>query len=195
MIYFIGGSPCAGKSTICDLLATRHGWQTYHCDEHYAAHLERAKSVSTLSKFRGMTWKEAFTSRTLKTMIRDELQANRELGVFALEDLQAIESPVIAEGMAFMPELLVTLEPRAKVVYLVPSETFQREHYVKREWAQSLLATTDDPKAVFETWMARDAANARTIADQARAFDFPVLEVDGSLGMAEVLTWVEAQLM
>jgi dephospho-CoA kinase len=191
MMYFIGGSPCAGKSTICDLLASRHGWQTYHCDEHYDAHLERAAPGSTLSQFRNMTWQEAFTTRTLETMIRDELEASVELGVFALEDLKAIKSPVIAEGMAFMPELLAELEPRARAVYLVPSEAFQSEHYTKREWAQRLLETTNDPKGVFENWMARDAANARAIHDQARAFDFPVLEVDGRLSLPQVLTWVE----
>ena len=193
MNYFIGGSPCAGKSTICDLLAARHGWQTYHCDEYYDAHLERAKPGSILSKFRGMTWREAFTTRSLETMIRNELEANRELGVFALEDVNAIDSPVIAEGMALMPELLVKLEPRVRAVYLIPTESFQREHYAKREWAQSLLATTDDPKAVFQKWMVRDATNARTIADQARASDFPVLEVDGRLSVLEVLAWIEQQ--
>jgi shikimate kinase len=194
MNYFIGGSPCAGKSTVCDLLATRHGLRTYHCDDHYDAHLGRAKLGSTLSKFRGMTWKEAFTTRSLETMIRDELEANWELGVLALEDLNAIDPLVIAEGMALMPELLVKLEPRARAVYLVPTESFQREHYAKREWAQRLLERTDDPKAVFEKWMARDAANAQTICDQARAFDFPVFKVDGRLSVLEVGAWVESQL-
>jgi dephospho-CoA kinase len=191
MNYFVGGSPCAGKSTICDLLAARHGLRIYHCDDHYDTHLERAKSGSILSKFCGMTWHDAFITRTLETMVHDELKANRELSVFALEDLSAIESPVIAEGMALMPELLVKLEPRVKVVYLIPTETFQREHYAKREWAQRLLETTNDPKSVFEKWMTRDAANARTIAAQARAFDFPVLEVDGKLDVMGVLEWVE----
>ncbi len=193
MTYFIGGSPCAGKSTICDLLAAHHGLRTYHCDEHYDTHLERAKSDSILSKFRGMTWQEAFTTRTLEKMIQDELEANRELGLLALEDVNAIDSPVIAEGMAFMPELLVRLEPRVNAVYLIPTESFQREHYAKREWAQSLLETTDDPKAVFEKWMVRDATNARTIATQARAFKFSVLEVDGRLSVLEVLAWIEQQ--
>jgi dephospho-CoA kinase len=194
MNYFIGGSPCVGKSTICDLLAARHGLQTYHCDEHYDTHLERAKPDSILAKFRGMGWLEAFTTRSLETMIHDELEANLELGVFALEDLQQKNSPMIAEGMAFMPELLVKLEPRVNAVYLIPTESFQREHYAKREWAQYLLETTDDPKGVFEKWMARDAANAHTIATQARAFKFPVLEVDGTLGVIEVLEWVQTQL-
>ena len=93
-----------------------------------------------------------------------------------------------------MPELLAKLKPQAKAVYLVPSESFQREQYAKREWAQSLLKSTSDPKAIFDKWMARDAANARTIFEQARAFGFPVLEVDGTLDMMGVLEWVARQL-
>jgi dephospho-CoA kinase len=191
--YFVGGSPCAGKSTVCDLLAARHGWQSYHCDEHFEAHLERAKPGSVLAMLRRLTWREIFTAWSLETMIETAFNANQELGMFALEDLDAVDSPVIAEGMALMPELLVKLVPRAKAVYLIPSETFQREHYAKREWAQRLLGTTKDPTGVFEKWMARDAANAHTIATQARAFKFPVLEVDGSLDLMEVLAWVETQ--
>ena len=175
------------------MLAARHGWNTYHCDDHYDAHLERAKPDSILSQFRGMTWLEAFTTRSLEMMIREELDANRELGLLVLEDLQQMDSPVIAEGMALMPEVLIKLEPRAKAVYLIPTESFQREHYAKREWAHSLLATTDDPKAVFEKWMARDAANARTIFEQAMAFKYPLLEVNGSLSLTEVLGWVAKQ--
>jgi shikimate kinase len=141
MNYFIGGSPCTGKSTICELLADRHGWRTYHCDEHYDAHLERAKPGSTLSKLRTMTWLEAFTTRSLETMIRDELEVNRELGLLALEDLDAIESPVVAEGMAFMPELLVKLESRAKVVYLIPTGSFQRQQTLHETRLGATLAT------------------------------------------------------
>ena len=31
--FYIGGSPCAGKSTIANLLAQRHGRHAFHCDE------------------------------------------------------------------------------------------------------------------------------------------------------------------
>ena len=193
MNYFIGGSPCAGKSTICDLLATRHGLRSYHCDEHYDAHLERAKAGSVLAMLKHLTWQDIFVTWSLETMIETALKANQELAAFALEDVRQMDTPMIAEGMALMPELLDQLEPRANAVYLVPTETFQREHYAQRQWAQSLMASTNDPTGVFEKWMARDAANARTIAGQARALGFPVLEVDGAWDVMEVLGWVERQ--
>jgi dephospho-CoA kinase len=83
---FVGGSPCAGKSTVCDLFAQKHGFAQYHCDEHYSQHLERAKAGQTLKTFQDRSWLQAMT-RPLEMMIADELQANRELGEFALKDL------------------------------------------------------------------------------------------------------------
>ena len=74
MNFFVGGSPCAGKSTVCDVLAALHGLRTYHCDEHYDAHLERAKPGSTLSMFRGLTWLEAFTTRPLDKEIGNTIK-------------------------------------------------------------------------------------------------------------------------
>ena len=39
-LYWIGGSPCSGKSTITDRLAATHGMEVYRCDEAYVAHLD-----------------------------------------------------------------------------------------------------------------------------------------------------------
>ena len=194
MNFFIGGSPCSGKSTVCDALAERHGLHFYHCDDHYDAHLSRAHSGSSLAQFQQLSWLEAFTTRSLERMIADELSANFELAAFALEDVDAIGSPVIAEGMPFMPDAMSALQPRANAVYLVPSPAFQRDHYAKREWAQSLLATTADPVGVFERWMARDTAAAGLIHARATALGFAVLEVDGRMSLEETVNWCEDHL-
>ncbi len=194
MNFFIGGSPCSGKSTICDALAERHGLRAHHCDDHYDAHLSRALSGSSLAQFQRLSWLEASTTHSLERMIADELSANVELAAFALEDVDAIGSPVIAEGMPFLPDVMATLQPRAGAVYLVPSPAFQRWLYAEREWAQGLLATTADSIGVFERWMARDASNARFIHARATALGFAVLEVDGRLSLEETVTWCERHL-
>ena len=166
----------------------------YHCDDHYDAHLNRARNGSILKQFQQLSWKIAFTTRSLERMIADELTANQELSAFALEDVNAIDARVIAEGMPFLPDAMSALQPRANAVYLVPSAAFQRDHYAKREWAQGLLATTSDPVGVFERWMARDEANARFIRTRATALGFAVLEVDGRLSLEETVGWCERRL-
>ena len=127
-------------------------------------------------------------------MIADELESNHELAAFALEDVDAIGSPVIAEGMPFMPDVMAKLQPRVNAVYLMPSSAFQRSRYAQREWAQRLLATTADPADIFERWMARDEANARFIRTRATALGFAVLEVDGRMSIEETVSWCENYL-
>ena len=37
-VYWLGGSPCAGKSSIADSLVERYGFRLYRCDEAYFVH-------------------------------------------------------------------------------------------------------------------------------------------------------------
>ena len=191
--FFIGGSPCAGKSTLADLFAQKHGIGVYHCDEYYTQHLERATSEQpTLKIFQTRSWLEVMT-RPLPDMVRDELQANLELSVLALEDVRQFERPCIAEGMPFMPDVMAKLELTVKPVYLTPTPEFQREQYAKREWAWQLLAQTSDPNTVFDAWMTRDTQTAQFVKSRAQTLGFAVLEVDGSISVLETLAWLEAQ--
>ncbi len=192
-LCFIGGSPCAGKSSLADLFAQKHGLKVYHADEHYEQHLLRAtKRQPTLVELQKRLWLEVMT-RSLPEMVRDELQANLELGEFALEDVQQLEPPCIAEGMPFMPDFMAKLELPVKPVYLIPTPEFQREQYAKREWARQLLAQTSDPNTVFDNWMTRDAQTAQFVKSQAQTLGFAVLSVDGSLSLLETLAWLEQQ--
>lgn len=190
---FIGGSPCAGKSTVCHLLAQKYGFAQYHCDEHYNQHLTRAKSdQATLKSFQERSLLELIT-QPLEIMIEAALQANHELGALALEDVYEMKGSVIAEGMPFMPDLMATLKLRPKPVYLVPTPRFQRQHYAQREWAWKLLEQTPNPKTIFERWMTRDSSTAEHVKTRARDLGFAVLEVDGSMTILETLDWLEQQ--
>ena len=40
--YFLGGSPCAEKSTVAALLAREHGLRVYSCDAAFERHAEAA---------------------------------------------------------------------------------------------------------------------------------------------------------
>jgi hypothetical protein len=132
-------------------------------------------------------------TRPLEIMITDELQANHELGVLALEDVHKLAGQVVAEGMSFMPDLMTSLKLRTQPVYLVPTPSFLREHYAKREWAWKLLEQTQNPQETFEHWMSRDSSTAQHVKTRARKLDFVVLEVDGSMTVLETLNWLEKQ--
>ena len=44
-VYWIGGPPDSGKTTIAELVAERHGFRSYHFDRHEPAHFARADAT------------------------------------------------------------------------------------------------------------------------------------------------------
>ena len=49
---------------------------------------------------------------------------------------------------------------------MIPTESFQRQHYSQREWRHDVLRKTSDPERAWENWMARDAYFGREVARQ-----------------------------
>lgn len=78
-ILWIGGSPCAGKSSIARILAHEYGLRTYSCDEAYDSHLSRAvpDKHPLMSRAAGLTWDEVWM-RPVDVMVTRELAFYRE---------------------------------------------------------------------------------------------------------------------
>lgn len=57
-IYWIGGSPCAGKTTIARKLAAEYGFTYYKCDDCYDDHMSRSTPDQhpNTYKIKDQTW-------------------------------------------------------------------------------------------------------------------------------------------
>ncbi len=53
------------------------------------------------------------------------------------------------------------------------------------------MAQCADPQAAFDNWMERDARFGEAVIAQAAACGFPVIRVDGSLGIEDTSRLVE----
>jgi adenylylsulfate kinase-like enzyme len=42
-VYWLGGSPCAGKTTIAAIIAQEHSWQVYHLDRYIDSYLQHRR--------------------------------------------------------------------------------------------------------------------------------------------------------
>jgi 2-phosphoglycerate kinase len=182
-ILWIGGSPCAGKSSIARLLAQQYNLQTYSCDDHYDAHLKRATSKHPLiSNAAGKSWDEVWM-RPVDILVTRELAFYREEFEMMIEDLLAMprSTPIIAEGAALLPECVspLLLNP-CHAIWIVPTEEFQLREYAQREWVENILSQCRDPQQAWQNWMGRDAGFARSVAEDAKARGLRVVEVDGS---------------
>jgi hypothetical protein len=196
-VLWLGGSPCSGKSTVAALLAERYGLRLYSCDSHFGRHSLAAdlEGQPTLARLRAASWTEVFL-RPLGPMVRDQITACREEFPMVLADLAALPPgpPVLAEGMALLPECLA-LRPRPqRAAWLVPAPAFQRAHYARRQWAASLVEGLAEPDRAFENWMRRDEVCARWVRAQTWRLGFPVCVVDDEHVITAVSAWVEHRL-
>jgi 2-phosphoglycerate kinase len=183
-IYWIGGSPCSGKSSIADLLAKQYGWQVYHCDEAFDRHVQRADAVRHpwLSKVPHIVW-DAFWMRSLEVQLRNVIEAYAEEFSMILDDLRALpaDRPILVEGTALLPELLADIGVDGRrAIWLIPAPEFQRVQYPRRgAWVQAILEQCSQPQQALTNWMDRDIETGRHIQREAEARGLKVLTVDG----------------
>jgi 2-phosphoglycerate kinase len=183
-VLWVGGSPCAGKSTIARILAQEHSIQAYSCDDAYEGHLKRARldEQPIMSRAAGKSWDEVWMY-PVEFLVERELAFYREEFEMVLEDLLAMPDspPILAEGGALLPECVSTLLSTAsQAIWVVPTEEFQRREYSRRDWVKDILSQCRDPEQAWENWMGRDAEFARTVARDAEESGLRVLRVDGS---------------
>lgn len=186
-MYWICGSPCAGKSSIAALLAARHGLVHFERDAGTDRRLARM-AASPPPAFAELT--ELGTCERLARP--PHWQASREVSFyheqfdFLLEEIPA--SPrVLIEGADLLPELLWRIGvPPERAIWVVPTPEFQLSTYRRRDWVAPYMKDCADPAQAFAYWMRRDILFARHVRQQAAALGGTVVVVDGSRSVAEI---------
>ncbi|MDR1821547.1 MAG: AAA family ATPase [Oscillospiraceae bacterium] len=195
-IYYLGGSPCAGKSTIAEKISERYGFQYYKVDDFLAEFIASGGEL-------GDKWLKHISEMSLDQFwLRDPVTLNEE-ALFTYEKLfpdfvRALEkldknTPVITEGAAFLPGLVNKLGvDKAHYVCMVPSKEFQIHHFKKRlpVWINDYLSSCSDKEKAFDNWMERDVLFASTVLKQAEEIGYSTLIVDGSVSVEESFQFV-----
>jgi len=200
-IYWIGGAPCSGKSTIAEMLAYRYGFSLFKSDDHMYAHMalarqDGAQKQPVMAKVASLSWNEIW-SRPVDVLVQDELDFYREEFAMLLDELALYPQgqPILAEGNAWLPELIGQLgAPPGRIVYAIPTREFQVNNYSQREFIKDILFQCTDPQSAFENWMERDARFAEVVSQGARQMGLPVILVDGRLSIEENTALVEKAL-
>jgi len=195
-VFWLGGSPCAGKSTISGILASRFPLDVYHVDKAFENHVGRLDSElhATLVKWCAASWNERWM-QPVESLVQEVIACYREHFTLILDDVLASpkQKPLLVEGTALLPREVARVLPiRNQAVWLVPTDDFQREHYAKRDWVSGVVGQCDDSQAAFENWMKRDVQFARWIVTEAESLGCKVFVVDGRQTMAETAVEVAA---
>lgn len=193
--YWIGGSPCSGKSTIAERLAEKYGLVYYKCDDAYPRHVRNATTQNqpAMSRLSRMSLDEIF-SRPVEIQVEETLMCYREEMAMIRDDITALgpEMPIVVEGAALLPEIVsLLLADYSCGIWITPTAEFQVEQYRRRSWVQPLLQECREPEQAFANWMSRDIAFAKYIADDAWHRGLRTLIVNGNASLEDNLKVVE----
>lgn len=192
-IYFIGGSPCSGKSTIVEELAKKYDLYYFKVDDYLDKYTEMgaSKGYNTCLKQNTMSSDEIWLRDPL-VQCEEELSYYKEIFEFIKEDLSKTQSTsckkIITEGAAYLPELVKKLgiSPN-RYISITPSKDFQVSHYSKREWVPYVLEKCTNKEKAFSNWMNRDCLFARKIEEQCVREGYASILNDGSISIQELI--------
>jgi len=195
-VFWIGGSPCAGKSSISDLLAGRFGLEIYRVDQAFENHVRRFNSElqPALVRWCGASWNERWM-QPVESLVREVIACYREHFALILEDVLALpkDKPLLVEGTAILPKEVFDVQANCeRAVWVIPTAEFQTAHYVKREWARQIVAQCDDAQTAFENWMERDIQFAGWVRAEAEALGCKVIIIDGQRRIEEIALEIAA---
>jgi uridine kinase len=187
-VFWLGGSPCAGKSSISEIIASRFGLDVYHVDEAFERHAQEFDSTRhpALTKWLASSCNQRWM-QPIDSLVRDAIGCYQEHFTMILEEILSLpERPLLVEGTALLPGALASvLSHRSHAIWVIPTTDFQRVYYAKRDWAQGVLAQCSDPEAAFDNWMERDSRFAKWIEAEASELDLALLKVDGNQTIEE----------
>lgn len=194
--YFIGGSPCSGKSTVAEILAEKYGLYYFKVDDFLEEYTKMGASKGyEICKKQEVMCSEEIWMREPQLQCEEELTFYEEVFEFVMADLEKINAKGnIAEGAAYLPKLMKKLGvSKDRYLSITPTKEFQVEHYSQREWVPYVLEGCSDKEKAFANWMERDALFAKEVQRQCVEEEYVSIVNDGNIGVDEMVGMAVAQ--
>lgn len=186
-VYWIGGGPGAGKSTIARRIAAQHGLRVYATDDVMADHARRStpEDCPLLHKFMVMDMDERWVNRSPETMLETFHWFRGEGFNMIVEDLLGLprEPGVIVEGFRLLPRLIKPLlSVPAHAVWLLPTPAFSQAVVESRGGsAWGFLAKTSDAERALRNLLERDLMFTNMLREETASLELPTIEVDTTM--------------
>lgn len=184
-IYYIGGSPCSGKSTVTEIIAKKNNLYYFKVDNYLDEYIRKgAKQGKPVCKrIEGYTDEDNWM-RTPQEQSAEQQELYREVFELVQKDMKKVrtEKDMIVEGTALLPEIMKRLGVDEKhYLNLTPSANFQISHYEDRSWVPYVLRNCSDKEKAFDNWMQRDILFAEDMRNQCFELGYKAIENDGSV--------------
>ena len=194
-IYFIGGSPCSGKSTVAEILAEKYDLYYFKVDDFLEEYTKigAAKGCEICKKQEEMSPEEIWM-REPQLQCEEEFTFYEEVFEFVMADLKKINAKgIITEGAAYLPKLMKAKGISSdQYLAITPTAEFQIEHYKQREWVPYVLEGCSDKEKAFSNWMNRDILFAKEVQRQCAAEQYHSIINDGNVTVEQMVEKVVA---
>ena len=190
-LLWLGGAPCAGKSSVAEALSAAFDLQVYRVDDTYTGLTSSLNAVEypALTKWMTSSWDERWM-QPLETLLNDVIACYREHLSLVLIDLKTkgpTHRRILVEGSTLLPaELAPMLKDPRDAVWLIPTPMFQASQYAMRDWVKPVLAQCSVPDVAFANWMGRDAAFGRWLEAQVDKLGLATINIDGTATIDDV---------
>lgn len=193
-IYYIGGSPCSGKSTVSEAMSHKYDLHYFKVDDFLDEYtIKGAASGKPLCmKVKNMT-SEDIWMREPEIQALEELQFYHEIFEFIIEDINNLsnQNGIITEGAAFLPYLMKNHNIDNKYyINITPTPEFQIFHYKQRPWISHVLEGCNDKEKAFMNWMNRDILFADAVRKQCEEIGYQYFITDGTSSTEELFKHV-----
>jgi 2-phosphoglycerate kinase len=183
-VFWLGGSPCSGKSSISEIIASRFSLDVYRVDEAFESHAQRFDPLRhpALTKWSKSSWNQRWM-QPVESLVQEAIACYREHFTLVLEDMLSLpkRKSLLVEGTALLPaQVASVLSRQSRAIWSIPSADFQRAHYSRRDWVRGILAQCTKREEAFHNWMERDIRFAQWIEAEASATHLSLLRVDGN---------------
>lgn len=181
LIYWIGGSTCAGKTTISNALAANYGLTIYHCDDFIGKHTEKSnpQEQPNLNKISNASWNDILSMNVEEYLDWATSSFSEEFGMI-LEDLNKLsaDKPILVEGINLLPKLIKEVITNiGQAIWLVADEAFYKNHQMKRQELFERLKECSNQEQALQNYMDNDLAFGKYILNDAKKLDLKVIEI------------------
>ena len=165
-ILIIGGGTCSGKTTLAYIIAEKENGAVFSADDHLGEYAEKGIMAGCpICRLHASMPLNRFFMRDPGIQCEELIRFYQEIAPFVEEGLnqfclQMDKEFVVAEGIAFLPEIakrLMEKDSRITCRYLFADRETHDMLYRERSWTEDFLRECEDGDEAFRLWMERDA--------------------------------------
>ena len=188
-IYYIGGSPCAGKSTVAEMLSKKYSLYYFKADDFLETYMKAGASQGDpICKKNAELDAEQIWMRDPGIQCQEEFAFYNEIFGYLSADLAKLscKNGIVTEGAAYVPALMQrAVIPYNRYIAVTPTEDFQIFHYKQRDFVSYVLQGCTDQEKAFANWMKRDLLFAKEVQKQCLEAHYASIVNDGSIDIDE----------